>query len=285
MKKITKAILILSLLLFLAGGGCLIAGCIMGITSGDLMNALKKLPIIDFGNQLIITEDNTIRIPSIDGGDLTADNTWNYQKEDVQNIRLEIASANVTIRASEDEWIYVTASDPSRINTGLINGTLTIEKDASVLGDDDGSVDIYLPMNCKLNRFELQAGTGNIVIDCHVQADIFKVEAGASAVSAYNTITAGEVDIDLGAGKASFELVDAEDIQISNGAGQTEIGLAGQKERYHVTIDSAAGTVRYGAETFSGVANTYSDQPKDADRSIKIESALGEVIVHFEEVI
>ena len=67
MKKITKAILILSLLLFLAGGGCLIAGCIMGITSGDLMNALKQLPFIDFENQLIITEDNTIRIPALEG--------------------------------------------------------------------------------------------------------------------------------------------------------------------------------------------------------------------------
>ena len=285
MKKFTKAILILSLLLFLAGGGCLIAGCIMGITSGDLMNALKQLPFIDFGNQLIITEDNTIRIPSFEDGNLAAENTWKYQKEEVQNIRLEIASANVTIHTSEDDWIYVTASDSSRINTELRNGTLIIEKDAGVLGNDDGRVDIYLPLNWKFNRFELQAGAGSIEIDCPVQADIFKVEAGASAVSAYNTITAGEVDIDLGAGKASFEFVDAEIIQISNGAGQTEIGLAGQKENYHVTIDSAAGSVQYGAETFSGVANTYSDQPKDADRSIEIESALGEVIVRFKEVI
>ena len=285
MKKFVKGILIISLLLFVTGAGCLIAGCVMGITSGDLMNALKQLPFIDFENQMIITEDHAIRIPAKEEKEYETEKSWNYQKEEVRSIELELSNANFTIYTSEDEQIRVIASNVSNVKVNLKKGILLVEKEKAILEEDKGVIDLYLPVNWNVDSFEIQAGAGNVVIDCPIQADQFKVEAGASMIRANAPISAREFEIELGAGMASFDFVDAKRIQIENGAGQTEIGLSGQKENYEVTIESAAGNVQYGEESYTGVANTYKEHPKDADRSIEIESALGEVKVTFEEVI
>lgn len=285
MKKFVKGILIVSLLLFVTGTGCLIAGCVMGITSGDIMNALKQLPFIDFENQMIITEDHIIQIPSKEENVYETEKSWNYQKEEVRSIELELSSANCTIYASEDEQIRVIASNVSNVNVYLRNGVLAIEKENTIFEEDNAVVGLYLPVNWNADSFEIQAGAGNIVMECPIQADEFTVEAGASALHANAPITALEFEIELGAGMASFDFVDAEHIEIKNGAGQTEIALSGQKENYSVTIESAAGNVQYGEDAYSGIANTYRDHPKDAVRTILIESALGEVNVTFEEVV
>jgi hypothetical protein len=171
------------------------------------------------------------------------------------------------------------------MNVELRNGTLLIEKDTDVFQENSGIIEISLPADMTLDLFEVKASAGNIVIDCPIQADVFEIEAGASAVHLNHKVTAREFDMELGAGMADVKLLDAVEIQINNGAGQTNIGLSGQKENYRVTIESAAGNIQYGEETFSGVGNTYRDHPKDADRFIEIESALGEVNITFEEVI
>lgn len=285
MKKFTKTILITSLLLFLTGAGCMIAGCVMGITSGDFIKALKQLPFVDLESMMIFTEEGSVQIPWSENGENIIDNTWSYQKDEVRKMMLELSASNCNMYLSDDEQIRISSTKVSDVNVELRNGTLVIETDAGAFKENNGRIDIYVPFDMKFEVFELSTGAGNIVIDCPIQADVFEVEAGASAVFMNQMITAREFDIELGAGMADIRLLDAMDIKINNGAGQTNIGLSGQQERYRVTVESAAGDVRYGEETFSGIANTYRDNPKDADRIIEIESALGEVNITFEEVI
>ncbi|MBE5956867.1 MAG: DUF4097 domain-containing protein [Lachnospiraceae bacterium] len=285
MKKFVKGILILSLLLFITGTGCVIAGCVMGITSGDIANALKKLPFIDFGNQIIIPGDSIIQIPVDEEEEVVDEKVWDFKKEEVKNIELDLAGVNCQIQESETDRIQVVLDGNLPFHISLENNTLVVEKDSHLMDNENGMIHIYLPINWNLERFELNAGAGNINVDCPIQTHIFKMEAGASFVQVNSPIIANEFEAELGAGKAHFDLVDAGHIEITNGAGQTEIGLSGQKENYQVIIESAAGNVNYGEETFAGIANTYRDHPKDADRTIEIESALGEVTVTFEEVV
>lgn len=284
MRKFTKGLLIFALLLFVGGAGCMIAGFVMGITSGDLAKAIKELPFIDFENHIVITDDKIVELPDLFENDGIG-GSQSFDGNEVTSIEMDLNDVNCTIYETEKEQILVTTSDQSNVRIRLTAGVLHITKDVSAFGDDSDRMEIYLPKDLSLEGFELQAGAGNIVIESPIHARDISMEVGASSIRVNGKVTAEILDVELGAGMLSLDLVEAEDISIENGAGQTILGLAGQKDNYNVTIESAAGSVQYGGEAFAGVAKEYKSQPKDADKTIRIESALGEVIVTFKEEI
>jgi len=283
MRKFVKGILILSLLLFLTGTGCLIAGCVMGITSGDLAKALKQLPFIDFDNGIIISEDKIIPIQPEDQF-FEEGIVESFQREEVKRIHMDIAGADCNIAVSENDQITVKISGTDDIKVKAEQGILDIRSDSLMLHTNSGQIDLYLPADLILDEFDFEAGAGNVKIDCPIQAEQFEIQAGAAGIEADGKIIAKSLEVELGAGMIRLSEVDGNRIQIENGAGQTRIGLCGNKDQYRVVIESAAGSVQYGDETYAGIAKAYENNPKDADRFIQIESALGEVIVDFEEV-
>ncbi len=284
MRKFTKGLLIFALLLFVGGAGCMIAGFVMGITSGDLEKAIKGLPFIDFENHIMITDDKVIELPDLFEKDGIG-GSQSFAGKEVKSIELDLNDVNCTIYETEEEQILVTTSDQSNVRILLTAGVLDIKKDANVFGRESETMEIYLPKDLMLEEFDLQAGAGNIVIESPIHARDISMEVGASSVRVNGKVTAEILDVELGAGMLSLDFVDADNISIENGAGQTNLGLAGQKDNYNVTIESAAGSVQYGGEAFAGVAKEYKSQPKDADKNIRIESALGEVNVIFKEEI
>ena len=282
MKKFVKGILITALLLFLTGTGCLIAGCIMGITSGDLMKILDKKPFIYFEKENFISQDEY--------------NHWNhenehhntgchesFQKEDIKRIYLDIAAANCNILVSDNQQIIVNASDQDKIKATLQNGNLRIERETQMFDNQHCDIDIYLPKDLVFDAFDFESAAGNVVIESPICAEQFTMQAGASKIQVLGSVKAENVEIEVGAGMIQVNQLDGKKIQIETGAGQTVIGLCGQKDQYNVKIESAAGKVQFGDEAHEGVAKIYENHPKDAHRHIQIESALGEVIVNFQE--
>lgn len=285
MKKFTKGILIFALLLFIGGSGCLIAGFVMGITSGDLERAINELPFIDFEHQIIFKGEDIFAPSDTFDKVSPVGGSQSFFKEEVTSMELDLASVNCRIYPAEGDEIIITTSDNSNVRVMLKGNRLEIENTTDVFKQNDETIDVYLPEDLHLTEFEIQAGAGNIVIDSPIHADMISMEIGGSSVHVNGKITAENLDVELGAGMATFELVDAIRISLENGVGQTNLGLVGQRDKYNVTIESAAGSVQYGDEAFSGLADTYKNQPKDADRSIQIESALGQVAVTFREEI
>lgn len=296
MKKFIKGLFLCCLFLFLIGSGCVIAGLLMGITTDDLKVAAEKyLPFVDFEKQAILIEDEEIAFPdavdgkeernSIFGSDIEEEGDYVFQGEKVKEIELDVAGSNCNIYSTDSENIIIHLSGNSDMDVNLDEGHLDIEKDEKFFGNNENNIDIYLPVSLKLDEFYLQAGAGNINIEANIQAEKLVIQAGASAVNSIGKIQAGTLDIELGAGAVSLDYVDAQMIQIENGVGRTKLGLAGQKDQYNVTIDSAAGNVSYGGESISGVADSFERRPEGADYSIEIESALGEVVITFKEEI
>lgn len=282
MKKFVKGILIVSLLLLLTGTGCLIAGCIMGITSDDLIKILDKKPFIDFENEILISQDEYDYWDRENEHHSTSHHE-SYKKEDIKRIHLDIAAANCNILVSDNQQIIVKASDRNNIKATLKNGNLRIERETQIFDKHHCDIDIYLPKDMILDVFDFESAAGNVRIESPICAEQFTMQAGASKIQAIGSIKADIVDIEVGAGMIHLNQLDSEKVQIETGAGQTVIGLCGQKDQYNVKIESAAGKVQFGDEAHEGVAKIYENHPKDAHRHIQIESALGEVIINFEE--
>ncbi len=287
MKKFTKGLLICCLLLALIGSGCVIAGFVMGITTEDIETAVQKYGVfVDFEEQIITIDDEVIAFPDVTGGvKEVRGGSYQIPVEKVREVELEIGGSDCRILTGDSEDIIIQLPERASADVGVNNGCLEIENRVTVSGSRENSLLIYLPKSYKSDRFNLEAGAGSVNIEGSIYTKEFVIEAGASVIKGSGRVFADTFTVELGAGSIAFDYVDAEKIYIENGAGQTKLVLDGNKELYSATIESAAGSVSYGEQTVAGLSDTYEYQPEDAQRSIEIESAIGEVIITFKEEI
>lgn len=298
MKKSTKALLIICLLLVLIGSGCMIMGFVMGITTGDLQKALEKYaPFIDWENHLVITDDHKFSFEDIMGGshegpknhsDFLNDKSGNilqYDAHDITSMELDVEGVECRIYTDDTDQIRICLEDDSDVEVKLDHGHLHMDQDTLIHLGKDEVILIYLPDNMIMDSFEVNAGGGKLTILGEIHAKSMDFEVGGAFVEGVGTIKTENLNIEVGAGVVDLQYVDGEEIHLENGAGQTKLSLAGQKEDYNVTINLAAGSVTYGQEKISGIADTYERQPEDAERFLDVDSALGEIVITFKEEI
>lgn len=296
MKKSTKVLLILCLVLFLAGNGCLIAGFVMGITKNDLQNAVDKYaPFVDLEKQEIKVGDKSFSFEDMDGKqkdekkesfhEQTGKTDWDYcwDASRIKSIELDVEGVNCKIYASDDDQIGVCFEEDSRMEVYVENGKLQLDRESSILFSESEEVLLYLPKKLILDELEVNAGGGKLIIYGDIYAKNVTLEVGGAAVTGIGILQTETLDIEVGAGAVDLQYVDGKDIYLENGAGKTTLSLAGKKADYNVSIDVAAGSVTYGDEKFSGVADTFEIQPGEANRSVFVESAVGEVVITFKE--
>lgn len=283
MNKWIRRLLIGSLLLFLLGVGFVITGLVMGATSGDIKNMIERyVPIkgIEWSEYSIGRDDKLI-LQEEDGEVRSLE----FDTADIRKLDLELISADCMIYpSSADKIIVTTDADKNILTVKKSSGKLKIESSAINLVNGATKIDIYLPKNLELDDFELSM-SGRMHVSCPIQSKMIHLEVGGAKLISDSAMTAANIELQLGAGSAELSYVDADNISIENGAGETKIGLAGHKEQYNVRMEIAAGEVTYGTRSYSGLAHEFSDSPKDATKKIDIECAAGKVKVTFEETL
>lgn len=283
MNRWTRRLLIGSLLLFILGVGFVIAGLVMGATSGDIKNMIERyIPIngIEWGEysigkdgKLILQEeDDEVR-------------SFEFDTTDIRKLDLELISADCAIYpSSTDKIIVTTDADKNILTVKKSNGKLKLESSVVNLVNGGTKIDIYLPKNLELDDLEMSL-SGCMHISCPIQSKMIHLKVEGAELISDSVVTTTDFELELGAGSADFSYVDADNMSIENGAGETVMGLAGQKEQYNVKMEVAAGEVTYGTRSYSGLAHEFSDSPKDATKKIDIECAAGKVTVSFEETV
>jgi len=161
--------------------------------------------------------------------------------------------------------------------------------------DYKSDVTIYLPEDFVAEKFEVEAGAGNVVID-GLKTKKLEIDGGAGDVKGKN-IVAQMVDIDGGVGNIDFEQVELNNTTIDAGVGNVDIegiltgktdidcgvgnidlNIKGTTDDYNIKVEKGLGSIRINGQKYSDLNwNNLT-----ADNSIDIDGGVGDIDINFE---
>ncbi len=248
MKRLAKICLILCVLFFALGGLAIGAAFAMGLQPEQLMD------LAHFQNRAAKT------------GLPFGDSQTSYDASDITDLDLDMAVCELTICASEDDQIHISAQNIG--NTFVISG----DEHSLELSDDrkwKDALELTIALPDKVfESIEMDIGTANITVQCPVRAR--------------------EFDLDLGVGNVELALLDAEETTIDVGTGDLTATCAGREADYNYHVDCAMGDTgfhhrnRHNAHHRAGFGNSYSVD-NNADRELDLACAIGNIEIYFSE--
>lgn len=241
MKKFTKGCLITALILFITGCAfCSVFGVLGGFRQLDDINRniLRNHSInlgginLDFRHwlwfELWDDEDWDEEDWPADSVGLASKGTMTqtqYRAADITGIDIEIGAANLVIKESEDDYIWIeNNSTVKTVKHRLDHGVFKLYSNKHTISwgvnnNIKGKIYLYLPEGMELSEITLEAGAG--------QLDSIALEAD-------------EIDLELGAGTVTIQSLKGDDIKINLGAGDADIGNITADV---LSIEGAAGTI------------------------------------------
>ncbi len=305
MKKFTKVCLIIAAVC--AGAGVLSCGA--GAMLGASFSNVKELADageLDVGNWHI-GDGVYYNSENREEGAYDRDVVESFDAESIKNLELKFDAADVAFQSADDVREYQVT-----LNYGYKkyfsceqNGdTLTVEyKRKMKLLHSGAKITITVPKTAEIDKIELKNGAGDVELagngvtvknfilsagagDLQVQnwkvSELFSVSSGAGDVE----ITKSEFrDISIETGAGDFELTAdvAGDIDITTGAGQADLSLKGKEEDFNYDLSTGVGEVQIGDASYGGIATSKKIENQNANKTITIDSGVGEVDISFWE--
>ncbi|MBR1530220.1 MAG: DUF4097 family beta strand repeat protein [Oscillospiraceae bacterium] len=162
--------------------------------------------------------------------------------EELENIIINIGSADVIIEASPDDTVSLKLSNDRQFEYQLENQTLEIRNKKNSLFWDIQFIDIGIIQNenqiilslpeKEYKELKLSSGAGDMNFS-DVDAETLNASAGAGNIDLNKTEIKSDFAIDLGSGNFTAEDCQFSGIRIQNGAGETNmqnVTLAGNAE-------------------------------------------------------
>jgi DUF4097 and DUF4098 domain-containing protein YvlB len=195
------------------------------------------------------------------------DGTYNYSN--VRNIEIDHSIGNLIIKTSDNDDIIVETTNVTNDFTikQKDNGDLYIHDDQeffNVLGriNKNKKIVVYLPEDFVAEKFDIEAGAGNIQIE-NLKANKFVLVAGFGNVEGDNII-ADSCILESGVGNINLNNVNLTNVDIEGGVGNIKI----YGELYGKTIvDSGVGNIKL---VLDGDLNDYNINAEKGIGTIKV---------------
>lgn len=192
------------------------------------------------------------------------ENGFIASKEQVRNLEIDLDAGEFSVKASEDDKIYVTILNTTAFDYG-VDETHTLyvrDHNGKATGIGAGKITLYLPAKMEFETALIDVGGGEMEIP---------------------SMNAETLEISLGAGNVDFEALQAERVSISLGAGEIHIA---QGEVKNLDVDVAAGEAYYAgsigtdctASVSMGELNMILDE-KEEDFDYELDCGMGEMSI------
>ena len=211
---------------------------------------------------------------------------------DVRELDINVKATELKIVEADNDLIRVSTTS-KYIDQWQEQGTLHVtERSHGIFGwNAVGITTIYLPKDMYFQRAHLEIGAGSFSVETDLNAKKAKLNFGAGRavleglyVSDQAKIYAGagllemrsgkvkDLDLEMGAGKAVVALRLVGDNHIKTGAGKLELGLAGSRSEYEITVNKGIGSVK-----LDGTELDDKEEYGSGINKVKIESGVGAV--------
>lgn len=227
------------------------------------------------------------------------DSTYKYSN--VRNIDIDHSTGNLFIKTSDsDEVIVETTNVTSQFTIKQKdNGDLYIHDDQeffNVVGKigHNKKIVVYLPEDFVADKFDIEAGAGNIQID-NLNANKLVLVAGFGNVEGDN-IVANSCTLESGVGNINLNDVNLTNVDIEGGVGNIKIYgdlygktniesgvgniklvLNGDLEDYNITAEKGIGTIKVNGNSINQMNNN-----KNATNFMDLEGGIGNIDIIFE---
>ena len=215
--------------------------------------------------------------------------------QNIKSLQIDVGAAELTIIEGER---FALSSNIKDLRVSESNGTLSIvknQKKVSIHSNKIGEIVLTVPVGTVLERFGLNAGAGDVKIT-RLVAEVLDVELGAGKVDIEYlearknaSVDAGagkfqikggrihNLDVDFGVGKSEIRAALTGESYIDSGVGSADIVLLGNKNDYHININSGIGSVHVDGDRISGSASVG-----NGSNVVFIDGGVGNIDVDFE---
>ena len=264
MKKLTKALLMTALCLFIVGAAfCIVSVCI-GFSVGDLKTAVDEGRFQLAGPSKIHTDVEAF-IEDIASPDVDIRETYT----DAESLDLEIGAAQCRIIPwDKDEWQVIGYHMPSGFSSRMKGDVLeiTCERKGWRFWESTGSntvLELYIPKEKLLNKVIIDAGVGEV-----------GTEEGF--------LSCQKLELNCGVGECSINADIRKEAKISGGVGEVTLTLLGEEEDFDYDLECGIGEIILGGTKIEGLSGSQKID-NHSGRDIQIECGIGSVEILFEQ--
>lgn len=190
-----------------------------------------------------------------------ADSSKEIDKDEIENLKLEIESAKVTIKEEKRDNILVQVKDAeSYFDYDVDDNCLKIEQTHKVINSDDAKINIIVPKGFQFDEVTAETGVGKLTV---------------------SSINAKKIDLEVGAGQIIAKNINCEDeLNIDCGLGDVSVTLYSLSQ-FGYSIDCGMGNVTIGDDHYSGIAQSKSSH-EHQKHMIYVSCGMGNVDIKEE---
>lgn len=213
--------------------------------------------------------------------------------EEFSTLKLEISSANLTIKTEGDKFKVETYQIPETTKIENENGKLKIKDSKKFVYNNQSNIIIYIPEGTEIEELKLDLGAGAInieklnsnKIDCSFGAGNVKIKELISKNSKIEC-GAGQIiiedcelnnsDIDTGIGRLSYSGLITGDSKINCGVGEVILNLEGGNDKYTIKAKKGLGDIKINGASVEKESTTGNGENK-----ISIEGGIGNIEINM----
>ncbi len=186
-----------------------------------------------------------------------------YEKKRISKLEIDLKSTGLEMYEGEEFKVEKYDTD-NRVYFENINGTLKIKETSHHFwSSTGGTVVIYVPRDSSLNKIDIEMGAGKATFK-NLDVDVFELEQGAGSIS-IEDCTFNSSEIDGGAGRMTIKNSNLNNLELDSGVGSVEIEarMTGTNK-----IDAGVGSLKI---RLLGNREDYSISAKKGIGSLRID--------------
>lgn len=289
MKKFTKVMLITAGIFGILGIGFTAGGVVMG-ASVEQVELFQRLR--NYYGDGDLEEDDGEDLEKVSNlkkelNGTTKDGVKSYEFTEVNTLDVELPYDNFIMQKwdRKDFCIEIEGDDLEKITVYQEGKEVSIhsKKMEKNQKEDGRYVTIYYPDKTHFQDVDVEMEIGSAEFMDNLDTDSFSLSVGAGEGIGYEKITASEMELEVGVGSLSMDVIDAQKISMECGLGEMDIILAGKDKDYRIEADSGLSNITIGGSEIEAAIGNHIWGSQSAPRAIDVECGLGSINMDFEE--
>ena len=287
MRKFSKRILKLALVLAVVGLGLSIGGVAMGAT-------ITGINLTKYGlNGNIRKIANSALQESHDSWDedwdeitqlkpvMTEDDKEIFEIDPVSDLDFSLSGDALKLQNCDGDKIRVevSGSKKDKVRIGTDDDSLVIE---SLGRTQEREITVSYPKDLRFKDTSIEVAAGTVTMCDDFRTDDLDVSVGEGEFTNTGKISvANDISVEVGTGNVEISELDIHDLEVDCGIGNVDLDILGKEADYNYEISCAAGNVDIGDSSYSGIGHDKNITNPNAKGDMELNCGVGNITVSF----
>lgn len=287
MRKFSKRILKLALVLAVVGLGLSIGGVAMGAT-------ITGINLTKYGlNGNIRKIANSALQESHDSWDedwdeitqlkpvTTEDDKEIFEIDPVSDLDFSLSGDALKLQSCDGDKIRVEVfgSKKDKVRIGTDDDSLVIE---SLGRTQEREITVSYPKDLRFKDTSIEVAAGTVTMCDDFRTDDLDVSVGAGEFTNTGKISVvNDISVEVGTGNVEISELDIHDLEVDCGIGNVDLDILGKEADYNYEISCAAGNVDIGDSSYSGIGHDKNITNPNAKGDMELNCGVGNITVNF----